>query len=103
MVTVTYDGHLRNAEHIGSNVFWNFTYLSMVEVPADLILIFILEFLGRRHSTVLSLVLSGFMSLAIIFVPEGSLHGNDKFSKYGNQSQAVHAAYKTLSLKDIVS
>ncbi|XP_047479654.1 solute carrier family 22 member 3-like isoform X2 [Penaeus chinensis] len=67
---VAYDGHTRNTENIGHNVFVSFTIAGLVELPADFATMLATEWLGRRHTTVGSLVLSGLAGLCIAFIPE---------------------------------
>ncbi|CAL4059779.1 unnamed protein product [Meganyctiphanes norvegica] len=71
VIQLTYDGHMRNTENIGTNVFITFTMSGLIELPADLVTIFSMDWLGRRHTTVWSLVLSGVASLIIsLFRPD---------------------------------
>lgn len=71
VIILAYDGHIRNAEHVGPNFFVTFTIVGAVEFPADLLTMVTLEKLGRRHTTVWSLVLSGCVCLLIAVVPQG--------------------------------
>ncbi|XP_050720191.1 organic cation transporter protein-like [Eriocheir sinensis] len=70
VIILAYDAHIRNAEHIGPNFFVTFTIVGAVEFPADLLTMVTLEKLGRRHTTVWSLVLSGCVCLVITAVPQ---------------------------------
>ncbi|CAL4098669.1 unnamed protein product, partial [Meganyctiphanes norvegica] len=65
VIVIAYDGHMRNTEHLGDNVFITFTLAGLVEAPADFLLILLVEWLGRRHSTVLTLIGSGIISFII--------------------------------------
>ncbi|KAB7503377.1 Solute carrier family 22 member 16, partial [Armadillidium nasatum] len=42
--------------------------MGAVELPGDLITIFMMEWLGRRHTTVFSLIFSGVAAISIIFL-----------------------------------
>ncbi|XP_066947436.1 organic cation transporter protein-like [Macrobrachium rosenbergii] len=70
VVTLAYDGHLRNAQNIGSNAFVSFTILSFVEFPADIVVVFLIDWMGRRNTTVLALVFCGIAGLSIMLVHE---------------------------------
>ncbi|CAL4127331.1 unnamed protein product, partial [Meganyctiphanes norvegica] len=71
VIQVAYDGHMRNTENIGTNVFITYTISGLIELPADLAVILAMDWLGRRHTTVWSLVLSGVASLVIaLFRPD---------------------------------
>ncbi|KAG0728929.1 Organic cation transporter protein [Chionoecetes opilio] len=69
VVILAYDAHIRNTENIGPNQFITFTIVGAVEFPADLLTMITLEKLGRRHSIVWSLILSGVVCLVIAMVP----------------------------------
>lgn len=69
-IILAYDGHMRNTENIGLNVFISFTVLGAVELPADFLTIIGIEWIGRRHTTVWTLVLSGVACLLIAAMPE---------------------------------
>ncbi|XP_027213389.2 organic cation transporter protein-like [Penaeus vannamei] len=70
VMTVAYDGHTRNSENIGYDAFLSFTIAGAVEFPADVLTMVTTEWLGRRHTTVGSLVLSGLVALSVALVPE---------------------------------
>ncbi|XP_042868886.1 organic cation transporter protein-like [Penaeus japonicus] len=69
VIILAYDAHMRNTEHIGANVFTTFTLAGAVELPADFLTMVAVEKLGRRHTTVWTLVAGGVMCLAIAAVP----------------------------------
>ncbi|MPC07993.1 Solute carrier family 22 member 3 [Portunus trituberculatus] len=69
VIILAYDGHIRNTENVGPNMFVTFTIVGFVEFPADLLTMITMEKLGRRHTTVWSLILSGVVCLIIAFVP----------------------------------
>ncbi|XP_069188486.1 organic cation transporter protein isoform X1 [Procambarus clarkii] len=70
VITVAYDGHMRNTEHIGSNMFITFTIAGFVELPADFLTMLAVERVGRRHTTVWTLIVSGLACFAIAAIPE---------------------------------
>lgn len=72
-MTLVYDGHVRLSEHIGNNVFVTFTLVGFVELPADFLTIVLMEKIGRRHTTSISLALSGVVCLVIAALPESEL------------------------------
>lgn len=69
VIIMAYDGHIRNTENIGPNLFVTYTIVGAVEFPADLLTMVSIEKLGRRHTTVWSLILSGTTCLVIAMVP----------------------------------
>nr|AEB00643.1 glucose transporter 1 [Penaeus vannamei] len=71
-MTVAYDGFMRNTANIGYDVFFSFTIAGLLEFPADLLMMVTTEWLGRRHTTVWSLVLCGVSSLCIAAIPEAN-------------------------------
>ncbi|XP_071534074.1 solute carrier family 22 member 3-like [Panulirus ornatus] len=62
---LAYDAHLRNTENTGYNVFLSFTIASVMELPATVMAIICTEWLGRRHTTVWSIVLTGMIGLPV--------------------------------------
>lgn len=70
-IAVVYDGHTRNATNLGLDVFVTFSIASLTELPADLIIVFLLDRWGRRACTSLSLFCSGIFSLTAVAVPTG--------------------------------
>ncbi|KAK3891632.1 hypothetical protein Pcinc_004479 [Petrolisthes cinctipes] len=70
VMILAYDGHVRNSEHIGSNVFVSFTLVGIVELPANFLIIVLVEKVGRRHTTSITRVLSGVACLVIAAIPE---------------------------------
>ncbi|XP_064077366.1 organic cation transporter protein-like [Macrobrachium nipponense] len=70
VMTLAYDGHLRNAQNVGSNAFVSFTILSFVELPADIVVLFLTDWLGRRYATVFSLIFCGIAGLSVMLVHE---------------------------------
>ncbi|XP_042872134.1 organic cation transporter protein-like [Penaeus japonicus] len=71
-MTVAYDGFMRNTANIGYDVFFSFTIAGLLEFPADLLMMVTTEWLGRRHTTVWSLVLCGLSALSIAAIPEAN-------------------------------
>ena len=71
VIILAYDGHIRNTENVGPNMFITFTIVGAVEFPADLLTMVTMEKLGRRHTVVWSLILSGVVCLIIALVPPG--------------------------------
>lgn len=69
-MTVAYDGFMRNTANIGYDAFLSFTIAGLLEFPADLLMMVTTEWLGRRHTTVGSLVLCGVSALCIAAIPE---------------------------------
>lgn len=84
ILNVVYDGHLRNTENIGYDVFQSFTVASALELPAGIITFLSTEGLGRRHTSVWSLLLGGIIGLSIALVSVGKriLHDLISLSSY---------------------
>jgi len=70
-VSLVFDGHVRNVEALGLNVFVTFTIASATEMPADTFLTLVLDRWGRRWLACGSMVISGIFSLLATVVPAG--------------------------------
>lgn len=71
IVSVTFDGHVRNVGALGLDVFITFTVAAFTELPADVMLTYTLDIFGRRWYAFASLVLSGVFSLLATLFPIG--------------------------------
>ncbi|CAG7691839.1 unnamed protein product [Allacma fusca] len=67
IIALLYDGHSRNVFNLGSNLFVMFAIASSLEFPADMLLVFTLDIIGRRWLAFGSLFISGFFSLVSAF------------------------------------
>ncbi|CAH2101687.1 unnamed protein product [Euphydryas editha] len=70
-IAMVFDGHVRNVGSLGLDIFLTFTVATATEFPADVLLILILDVLGRRWLAFASLVLSGLFSFLATAVPHG--------------------------------
>ncbi|XP_045457822.1 carcinine transporter-like [Melitaea cinxia] len=70
-IAMVFDGHVRNVGSLGLDIFLTFTVATATEFPADVLLILILDILGRRWLAFASLVLSGLFSFLATAVPLG--------------------------------
>lgn len=70
-ISVTFDGHVRNVGALGLDVFITFTVAAFTELPADVMLTYTLDIIGRRWYAFASLVLSGIFSLLATLFPIG--------------------------------
>lgn len=70
-ISLVFDGHVRNVGTLGLDVFVTFTIASATEMPADILLTFTLDIVGRRWYAFGSMVLSGIFSLLSILFPIG--------------------------------
>ena len=68
---MAYDGHIRCLDSLGLDVFTTFTVGAATEFPAEIILILVLDHLGRKWSLVGSVMLSGLASFGASSVPIG--------------------------------
>nr|CAD7402790.1 unnamed protein product [Timema cristinae] len=76
-ISLCYDGHVRNVDNIGLNVFLTFTVGSATEFPAAIIPIFLLDRWGRRWMTFSSMILGGVFCFIAAFVPNARRHVGD--------------------------
>ncbi|KAG5868463.1 hypothetical protein JTB14_020640 [Gonioctena quinquepunctata] len=70
-ISLVFDGHVRNVETLGLDVFLTFTIASATEFPADTFLTLVLDVWGRRWLAAGSLIVSGIFSLLATTVPVG--------------------------------
>ncbi|XP_036060318.1 solute carrier family 22 member 19-like isoform X1 [Onychomys torridus] len=91
-------GLLINFQHLRTNVFLVQCLLGVITIPANLLGIFLLNYMGRRMSQLFTISLLGISILAIIFVPQemqilrmvlATLGGAFSFVSVGNT--LVHA------------
>ncbi|KAK9293637.1 hypothetical protein QLX08_011466 [Tetragonisca angustula] len=62
-ISLVFDGHVRNVDNLGLNVFVTFTIAAATELPADTFLTLVLDRWGRRWLACGSLVVSGVFSI----------------------------------------
>lgn len=70
-ISLAFDGHVRNVGALGLDVFVTFTIAAATEMPADILLTFTLDIVGRRWYAFGSMVLSGIFSLLSTLFPTG--------------------------------
>lgn len=70
-ISLVFDGHVRNVDNLGMDIFITFTIATATEFPADSILTLILDRWGRRWLAFGSMAASGLFSLAATTVPVG--------------------------------
>lgn len=70
-ISLAFDGHVRNVGALGLDVFVTFTIAAATEMPADVLLTFTLDIVGRRWYAFGSMVLSGVFSLLSAMFPIG--------------------------------
>lgn len=70
-ISLAFDGHVRNVGALGLDLFVTFTIAAATEMPADILLTFTLDIVGRRWYAFGSLVLSGIFSLLATMFPIG--------------------------------
>ncbi|XP_034244931.1 organic cation transporter protein [Thrips palmi] len=71
IVSLVFDGHVRNVGQLGLDVFVTFTVASATELPADSFLTVVLDRWGRRWLACGSMVVSGLFSLGAVAAPPG--------------------------------
>lgn len=62
-ISLVFDGHVRNVDNLGLNVFITFTVAAATEFPADTFLTMVLDRWGRRWLACGSMVISGIFSI----------------------------------------
>ncbi|XP_011305803.1 organic cation transporter protein [Fopius arisanus] len=62
-ISLVFDGHVRNVDNLGLNVFVTFTIAAATELPADTLLTLVLDRWGRRWLACGSMVVSGIFSI----------------------------------------
>ncbi|KAI4496537.1 hypothetical protein M0804_000347 [Polistes exclamans] len=62
-ISLVFDGHVRNVDNLGLNVFVTFTVAAATELPADTFLTLVLDRWGRRWLACGSMVISGIFSI----------------------------------------
>ncbi|XP_061727789.1 carcinine transporter-like isoform X2 [Cydia pomonella] len=68
---MVFDGHVRNVGSLGLDMFLTFTVATATEFPADVLLISVLDILGRRWLAFGSMVISGIFSFLATTVAQG--------------------------------
>lgn len=68
LVSLAYDGHLRNVSNLPLDVFVSFSVTSATELPADTFLVLTLDRWGRRWMAFGTLGLSGVLSVLTLLV-----------------------------------
>ncbi|XP_034942463.1 organic cation transporter protein-like [Chelonus insularis] len=63
IISLVFDGHVRNVDNLGLNIFITFTIASATELPADTLLTLLLDRWGRRWLAFSSMTISGIFSL----------------------------------------
>ncbi|KAG8232485.1 hypothetical protein J437_LFUL011254 [Ladona fulva] len=75
ILTIVYDGHIRNVENLGENIFITFSVTGIVEAPACMLPAYTLDRFGRRSSFGIPLALSGVSYLIVLALPRESTIG----------------------------
>lgn len=70
-ISLVFDGHVRNVDNLGMDLFITFTIASVTEFPADTFLTLTLDRWGRRWLAFGTMVASGLFSLLATAVPVG--------------------------------
>ncbi|XP_045770182.1 carcinine transporter-like [Maniola jurtina] len=70
-IAMVFDGHVRNVGSLGLDIFMTFTVATATEFPADILLIMVLDVMGRRWLAFGSMVMSGLFSFLATTVPLG--------------------------------
>ncbi|XP_075988812.1 organic cation transporter protein-like [Anticarsia gemmatalis] len=70
-IAMVFDGHVRNVGTLGLDMFVTFSVATFTEFPADVLLIMILDVVGRRWLAFGSMVISGIFSLLATTAPIG--------------------------------
>lgn len=63
IISLNFDAHVRNIENLNTAIDTSFMIGIALELPADLIVIWSLDYFGRRWSTAVPLVLSSIATM----------------------------------------
>lgn len=72
VVYCCYHINTQNASNLGTNIYQSFTYGALVEIPAQLIILFGIDWIGRRWPMVICAFLAGIAGLFTLCIPVGS-------------------------------
>lgn len=72
VISLVFDGHVRNVGSLGLDLFFTFTVAAATELPADTLLTLTLDRWGRRWLACGTMVASGLFSLLATTVPIGA-------------------------------
>lgn len=70
IVYCCYHTNTQNASNLGTNIYDSFTYSALVEIPALIIILFGIDWLGRRWPIVFSSLIAGLAGIIIIILPK---------------------------------
>ncbi|XP_063698988.1 carcinine transporter-like isoform X2 [Culicoides brevitarsis] len=70
-ISLVFDGHARNVGSLGMDLWITHTLGTATELPSDLLLIFMIDYWGRRWPSVGALLIGGIFSLLAAVVPFG--------------------------------
>ncbi|XP_046391762.1 solute carrier family 22 member 13-like [Ischnura elegans] len=73
IISLAYDGHVRNVGNLGFDLFVTFTVACATELPADTTLIIVLDRWGRRWLACGTLIISGVFSILATAAPQGGV------------------------------
>ena len=71
LVSLCYDGHVRNLSNLPLDIFVSFSATSATELPADLLVTLTLDRWGRRWYAAVVMLLSGLLTVLVTVVPLG--------------------------------
>lgn len=69
--TFVYYGLSLNSVTLAGNKYYNFTFSNLIEIPAHLLALFLVNKIGRRWSMCGALILAGLSCIATEFIPIG--------------------------------
>lgn len=72
-ISLVFDGHVRNVNNLGLDVFVTFTIAAFTELPADTFLTLVLDRWGRRWLACGTMVISGIFSIWASMVSNSEL------------------------------
>ncbi|KAK0164203.1 hypothetical protein PV328_002858 [Microctonus aethiopoides] len=100
IISLVFDGHVRNIDNLGLNIFITFTIASAMELPADICLTLVLDRWGRRWVAFGTMVIAGFFSILACTVSNTSLAIAGRF--FVNISYNIGLLYAAESLPTVV-
>ncbi|GIX68620.1 carcinine transporter, partial [Caerostris extrusa] len=73
VVYCCYHTNTQNASNLGTNVYDSFMYSSLVEIPALFVILFGIDWLGRRWPVAFSSFAAGIAGLVILIIPRDAI------------------------------
>lgn len=97
IISLVFDGHVRNVDNLGLDVFVTFTIAAFTELPADTFLTLVLDRWGRRWLACGTMVFAGLFSVWASAVTDSKKTFNNQTK---NRKLNFKSSPQDISLKD---